>query len=189
MFPYLRLRIMWITYAITTIQHMPTDPIHQCLLSAVLHHMASQQQRYQWQCHHLLLKSELSDSYSSSDSSDSSNDSNDSSDTSSTSTHCHHPPPAVAAAHIQLHPLHHSAHQILTPMKLPLWSTVKPAYKPWDVHGASYIWFWLLKSCSLMRCQNAVFSVLSLNAWSLMTLSIFNMIFVLILILLTSLFP
>src|SRR5260370_18959492 len=65
---------------------MPTDPICQCLLSAVLHHMASQQQHYQWQCHHLLLKSELSDSYSSSDSSDSSNDSNDSSDTSSTST-------------------------------------------------------------------------------------------------------
>src|SRR5258708_3523426 len=35
--------------------------------------------------------------------------------------HCHHPPPAVAAAaHIQLHPLHPSAHQILPPMKLPL---------------------------------------------------------------------
>src|SRR5258708_19260606 len=29
---------------------MPTDPIHQCLLSTVLHHMASQQQHYQWQC-------------------------------------------------------------------------------------------------------------------------------------------
>src|SRR5260221_14187470 len=65
---------------------MPTDPIRQCLLSTVLHHTASQQQHYQWQCCHLLLKSELSDSYSSSNSSDSSNDSNDSSDTSSTST-------------------------------------------------------------------------------------------------------